>query len=310
MIQCVWSPKYEIDIGDHVFPTIKYAHVRAKLLRDGICTPGDFVEPAPASDEELLMVHSPAYLQDLANLNRCERTLFSELPLTREIVEGYRLAAGGSILAAQLALDGPRPIVCHIGGGFHHAFADRAEGFCYINDIAVAIRVMQARGKIKTAAVIDCDLHQGNGTAHIFENDPTVTTFSIHQENNYPAKQQSNVDVGLEDYTSDDEYLSSLQMHIPQLLDSAQPDLVVYVAGADPYQDDVLGQLKLTIHGLLERDTYILKQTTTRHIPTVTVTAGGYAMHVDDTVTIHANTCIAASEQNTAYGDDHRTSNL
>lgn len=298
MLKCVWSSDYEIDIGDHVFPTVKYRLIRDRLLEQEICSESDFISPEKATEEQLLTVHTTEYLQDLAQLQKTKRTMYSELPLNHAIVDAYKLAAGGTILAARTALTGPNPIVCHIGGGFHHAFADHAEGFCYINDIAVAIRAMQSEGRIKTAAVIDCDLHQGNGTAKIFEDDPTVTTFSIHQENNYPFKQTSNVDVGLDDYADDLEYLSNLQHAIPQLLDSARPGLIIYVAGADPYQDDVLGRLKLTIHGLEERDRLVLKAAMDRRIPVATVTAGGYAQHVADTVAIHAQTCAVAAELN------------
>lgn len=302
MVKCVWSPEYEVDIGEHVFPTTKYRLIRERLLERGICTEADFLLPSPASDAELLTAHTTAYLDDLAALRRTERTLYSELPITDEIVSAYRLAAGGSILAAQTALDSGK-IVAHIGGGFHHAFSDHAEGFCYINDIAVAIRVMQQQNRIKTAAVIDCDLHQGNGTAHIFEHDPTVATLSIHQENNYPAKQNSTLDIGLDDYADDDEYLSCLQQAVPKFLEKHPPDLVMYVAGADPYQDDVLGRLKLTMHGLEERDRLVLSACAERGIPAVTVTAGGYAQHVKDTVQIHATTCEVASQINDQTAD-------
>jgi acetoin utilization deacetylase AcuC-like enzyme len=297
MLKCVWSPDYEVDIGDHVFPTAKYRLIRERLLETGLCREDSFLRPEPATDEQLLTVHTRAYLDDLLELRRSERTLYSELPLNRTIVDAYRLAAGGTLLAARTALDG-MPVVCHIGGGFHHAFANHAEGFCYINDIAVAIRVLQGEGRIKRALVIDCDLHQGNGTAHIFLDDPSVTTFSIHQENNYPAKQKSDVDIGLPDYADDVEYLSHLQTTVPGLLDSARADLLVYVAGADPYQDDVLGRLKVSMHGLLERDELVLGAAVERKIPVATVTAGGYARHTVDTVKIHAQTCEVAARLN------------
>lgn len=298
MLKCVWSPDYEVDIGDHVFPTTKYRLIRDVLLQDNVCSAEDFLTPTPATDEELLTVHTPAYLDDMKALRRTERTLHSELPLTTAVVDAYRLAAGGTILAAKTSLDGPQLITCHIGGGFHHAFADHGEGFCYINDIAVAIRVMQQQGRITRAAVVDCDLHQGNGTARIFSGDASVKTFSIHQERNYPAKQVSDLDIGLEDYADDLEYLSYLHESLPGFLDEGQPELLIYVAGADPYQDDVLGRLKLTMHGLDERDRYVLGEAVKRRIPTVTVTAGGYAAHTIDTVRIHANTCKVAHELN------------
>ncbi len=292
----VWSPDYEIDIGAHVFPTSKYRLIRDLLLEQDVCAVEDFLIPVPATRNQLEMVHSAEFIDDLINLRQTNRTLHSELPLDREIVDGYVLAAGGTILACRAAFGVTPSIACHIGGGFHHAFADHAEGFCYINDIAVGIRVMQEEGRIQRAMVIDCDLHQGNGTARIFQDDPEVFTFSIHQENNYPLKQMSDVDIGLKDFTGDAEYLSQLQNVLPAILDSHKPELIIYVAGADPYKNDVLGGLNLTIEGLAKRDHLVLHEAVTRHIPIVTVTAGGYAQQLSDTVKIQGQTCeIAAS---------------
>jgi len=180
--------------------------------------------------------------------------------------------------------------------GFHHGFADHAEGFCYINDIAVGIRTMQKEGRIEKAAVLDCDLHQGNGTAHIFQDDASVFTYSIHQENNYPFKQKSDLDVGLLDFIGDDEYLAHLQKEVPHVLDSHKPQLVIYVAGADPYKNDQLGSLQLTLKGLQERDRLVFSECLKRGIPAVSVTAGGYARQVSDTVLIHYGACAAAHD--------------
>lgn len=292
----VWSPKYEIDIGAHVFPTSKYRLVRELLLEQEICAVDDFLVPVPATRDQLELVHSAEFIDDLLNLRRTSRTVHSELPLTREIVDGYILAAGGTILACRAAMAVTPSIACHIGGGFHHAFADHAEGFCYINDIAVGVRAIQQEGRIQRALVIDCDLHQGNGTARIFQDDPEVFTLSIHQENNYPLKQKSDLDIGLKDLTDDKEYMVHLQTALPSVLDSHKPDLILYVAGADPYQHDVLGGLNLTIEGLAQRDGYILHEAVSRRIPIVTVTAGGYAIKVTDTVKIQAQTCKIAKE--------------
>jgi acetoin utilization deacetylase AcuC-like enzyme len=290
----VYSPRYEANIGPHVFPTSKYRLTRERLLERGLVTEGDFVEPEPATREQLLLVHTPSYLDDLENLRWTERTRYSELPLTHEIVDAYVMAAGGSILAARLAV-GEAPHLCvHIGGGFHHAFADHAEGFCYINDIAVAIRVAQQEGLLTRAIVVDCDLHQGNGTAHIFQDDASVFTLSIHQENNYPVKQRSDLDIGLDDFAGDDEYLSALGAALGPALDRHEPELLVYVAGADPYRDDLLGGLRLTKEGLRERDRLVLSAAKERAIPALVVMAGGYARHLTDTVDIHAATCEVA----------------
>jgi acetoin utilization deacetylase AcuC-like enzyme len=233
-------------------------------------------------------------LDDLESRRWTEATRQSELPLTSEIVRAYLLAAGGTTLAARMALDGRQLIVPHLGGGFHHAFAGHAEGFCYINDIAVAIRVMQRDGLIRRALVVDADLHQGNGTAHIFADDPDVFTMSIHQENNYPAKQHSDLDIGLEDFAGDETYLRELGAVYPAIADRHQPQLLVYVAGADPYERDQLGALKITLDGLRRRDELVLGGAAMLGIPTVVVMAGGYACDKADTARIHAETVKAA----------------
>lgn len=286
---CVWSPEYEMDIGDHVFPTQKYRLIRESLLASGTFPESSFILPVPATLPQLQAVHTPEYLDDFLNLRRTDRTQFSELPLTAPIRDAFILAAGGSTVAARHAVTG-HTAACHIGGGFHHSFAHQAEGFCYINDIAVAIRAMQSEQLITRAAVIDCDLHQGNGTAKIFLDDPDVFTFSIHQQNNYPEKEDSDLDVGLADYTDDLEYMAHLEDALPAVF-AHKPQLIIYAAGADPYQDDVLGRLKLTMHGLAERDHVIISQCKQHNIPLVTVTAGGYAHHTKDTVAIHTKTC-------------------
>jgi len=292
----VYSPKYEVDIGPHVFPTSKYRLIKETLLARGLAHEEDFLEPQPASREELLTVHTSEYLDDLENLRWTERTRYSELPLTKPIVDAYVLAAGGSILGARVALEQQPHLCVHLGGGFHHAFSARAEGFCYINDIAVAIRVVQRQGLIQRAIVIDCDLHQGNGTAHIFQSDPTVFTLSIHQENNYPLKQQSDCDIGLEDFANDSEYLDALATAMIPALDRHHPEFMVYVAGADPYYDDQLGALRLTKEGLRQRDALVLGEAKKRGIPSLVVLAGGYARKLQDTVDIHVATCEVALE--------------
>lgn len=290
------SPDYEVDIGPHVFPTAKYRMVREKLLAEGIAHEDDFIVPEIASAEELALVHTPDYLDDLQNLLKTRRTLQSELPLTEPIVNAYLRAAGGTTLAARMALDGTQKVVVHIGGGFHHAFADHAEGFCYINDIAVAIRVFEQAGRVGRALVVDLDLHQGNGTAHIFQDDPDVFTISLHQENNYPVKQKSSLDVGLEDGVRDERYLEALDEALHPVMNRHQPDLLVYVAGADPYEDDQLGGLRLSMDGLRRRDKMVLSAAVKHHVPAVVVFAGGYAHNLADTVEIHTQTCRVARE--------------
>lgn len=290
----VYSPQYEVDLGPHVFVTSKYRMTREALLSRGLAKESDFVEPSPPSSEDLLAVHTAEYLGDLQSLRWSELTRYSELPLTRDVVDANILAAGGSILGARIALAEPPHLCVHIGGGLHHAFADRAEGFCYVNDIAVAIRVMQRDRLIRRAMVVDCDLHQGNGTAHIFSHDPSVFTLSIHQENNYPLKQKSDCDIGLDDFVGDSEYLAALADAMIPAMDRHEPEFLVYVAGADPYYDDQLGQLRLTKEGLKKRDEFVLGEAKKRGIPTLVVMAGGYARKVEDTVDIHAGTCEVA----------------
>lgn len=295
-MKVVYSPNYEADIGAHVFVTAKYRLAAEQLLAEGVIRPGDLVEPVPATREELARVHTSEYLDDLLHLVDSHRTRRSELPLSEEINAAYLLAAGGTIQACRFALTEQERACSHLGGGWHHAFADHAEGFCYLNDIAIGVRAMQAEGRVKRAAVIDCDLHQGNGTAHIFLNDPSVFTFSIHQENNYPAKQQSDLDIGLEDFAGDDEYLAALEEAVPRIYDEHNPDLIVYLAGADPYFNDQLGSLRLTMHGLEHRDEIVLREAAKRKIPFVTATAGGYARHVNETVNIHVQTIRVAKK--------------
>lgn len=285
----VYSEKYQVDIGTHVFPTLKYRLIHEALLK-GDFSPQDFVAPDPASDEDILLVHTTEYINKLKTGKLSPSEIFTmEVPYSKALVEASRICVGGTILASQNALkDG---VGLHIGGGFHHAFPDHGEGFCVLNDIAVAIKRLKKDGAITKALVIDCDLHHGNGTAFIFANNRDVFTFSIHQENNYPAvKPPSNLDIGLEDGAGDDEYLGPLKTHIPKIIDNFRPDFIIYAAGADPYEHDQLGGLALTIGGLKERDKLIFGLAREKKISIACVLAGGYAVDVKDTVKIHTNT--------------------
>lgn len=295
MMRCVapvvYSPEYECDIGRHVFPTQKFRLVRDALIASGVLEERNVITPEAPPRADLLLVHTPEYLDDLAHLRWTPRTRMSELPLTPEVVRAYLLAAGGTTRAAALALT--HGVGVHLGGGFHHAFADLASGFCYINDLAVAIRVLQRDGRIRRAAVVDCDLHQGNGTAHVFRGDAEVFTFSIHQEHLYPVKETSDLDIGLENGAGDEEFNRRLAAALPRVWEH-QPELVLYQAGADPYEDDQLGALRLTIEGLEARDALVLEGCAARGIPVVVTLGGGYARQVIDTVRIHHNTCALA----------------
>jgi len=285
----VHSPGYFCDIGVHVFPMEKFGLLRERLVALGEVAADAVLEPAPASREDLLRAHTPQYLDDLEQLRWTRRTLTSELPLTAGIVRAYFLAAGGTTLAARESLE--RGFGINLGGGFHHACDDHAEGFCYVNDIAVAIRALQHEGRVRRAAVVDCDVHQGNGTARIFRDDDSVFTLSLHQERNYPLpKESSDLDIGLDDGIEDAAYLDLLGPALERAW-GAGPDLVVYQAGADAYREDQLGGLGLTLDGLAARDRLVLEGCARRGIPVAITLGGGYARHLEDTVQAHLATC-------------------
>lgn len=292
----VYDEGYDLHLGAHVFPSQKYRLVQQALLSESIATSDDFRRPQPASDEDVLRVHLPEYVRKLktGTLSSLE-ILRLEVPYSKELIAAVWLAAGGSILAGRLALE--NGLAVNIGGGFHHAFPDHGEGFCVIHDVAIAIRHLQSAGAIKTAMVVDTDVHQGNGTAAIFGGDGTVFTLSIHQENNYPSpKPPSNIDVNLPDGTGDEEYLARLESHLVRAFEEFVPDLVFYVAGADPYREDQLGGLELTMEGLRKRDLLVFEVCRNHGVPVAVTLAGGYARQVDDTVRIHANTVLAARD--------------
>ena len=320
----VYSDDYYLPIGSHVFPAEKYQRIHERLLESGVADAKDFVSPQPASDEDILLVHTSQYVHKLKTGTLSAREeLEMEIPYSPELVRAFWLAAGGSILAADYALNDR--VAFNIGGGFHHAFPDHGEGFCMIHDVAVAIRRMQRDEKIRTAMTVDCDVHQGNGTAVIFAgvrvpSDPLpsvggaripvphrarirnthagdVFTISLHQENNYPAfKPPSSIDVDLPDEIGDDDYLAWLDNALSSGLRQFEPELLCYIAGADPYREDQLGGLSLTIEGLKKRDELVFRVARARDIPVMVTFAGGYAHKVDDTVTIHCNTVVAAKE--------------
>jgi len=292
----VHHPDYDFHLGSHVFESSKYHLIRQQLLADGFATEEDFLQPGSALDEDLALVHTREWVRRLRTglLTQQEAQLL-EIPYNDQVVRAFWLHAGGSMLAARLALrDG---LAYNIGGGFHHAYAGHGEGFCAINDIAVAIRRTQKDGFIKTAMVVDCDVHHGNGTAAIFEGDPTVTTLSIHQVNNYPDdKPPSTVDIDLDDEVDDEEYIHRLRAAYVPVLQSRRPDLLFYVAGADPHWKDQLGGLRLTMEGLIRRDRLVMDTAVAAGVPVAIVLAGGYSQDVRDTVAIHCNTARAARE--------------
>ncbi|MGA3088232.1 MAG: histone deacetylase [Terriglobales bacterium] len=326
----IYSDDYYLPIGSHVFPAEKYNRIHRRLLDSGVAEPSDFVSPRPATDDDVLLVHTPQYVEKLKTGTLSAREeLELEVPYSTELVRAFWMAAGGSILAADHALiDG---VAISIGGGFHHAFPDHGEGFCVIHDVAVAIRRMQRDDKIRTAMTVDCDVHQGNGTAAIFagagggieplppisqpllqqatpNHGPPKTrmqsgfmgdvfTLSLHQENNYPVwKPHSAIDVDLPDEIDDEYYLAWLDNALRSGLRQFDPELLCYIAGADPYREDQLGGLSLSIEGLKKRDELVFRMAKARAIPVMVTLAGGYAVKLEDTITIHCNTVAAAQE--------------
>lgn len=296
----VYSPRYHIDIGPHVYPTTKYALIYERLLAAGLGAQCRIEEPVPAAWEDLALVHAREYLASVRDGTLTPTELAElELPWSPHVVEGFRLMTGGTIVAGERAMamvtaGGGQPrgpaVTAHIGGGFHHAFANHGEGFCLFNDVAVAIRVLQRRGLVHGAAIVDLDVHHGNGSSMIFDRDETVFTFSMHQQHNYPVfKPRSSLDIGLADGTGDATYLHLLAGALPKVFHS-YPDIVFYLAGADPYVDDQLGGLALTMDGLRQRDRMVLQAARAAGVPVAIVLAGGYARHVEDTVAIHVAT--------------------
>jgi len=304
----VYSERYQIDLGLHVFPTAKYRLIAERLSQRPDIT---FVEPEPATWAQLALVHTAEYLAKMRDGTLGETELEQlELPWSVGMVDGFRLMVGGTIQTALLATglevtsltskireDGSAlrlatsnvGVVCHVGGGLHHAFPNHGEGFCPFNDVAVAARVLQDRG-LERIAVVDLDVHHGNGTAFIFESDPRVFTLSLHQQHNYPLwKPRSTLDVGLPDGAHDATYLRELERALPQVM-AHRPQCVFFLAGADPYEDDQLGGLRLTREGLRRRDRMVIETVRAAGVPLVVTLAGGYARRLEDTVAIHIAT--------------------
>jgi acetoin utilization deacetylase AcuC-like enzyme len=296
----IYHDGYDLRLGQHVFQSQKFRLVRDLLLAEHFAEPADILAPEPATDEDILRVHTREWVDKLLHdtLSASER-LRLEIPYSQAAVRGFWLAAGGSILAAQCALrDG---LGINIGGGFHHAFPGHGEGFCMIHDVAVAIRRLQADRAVRKVLILDTDVHQGNGTAAIFANDTDVFTVSLHQENNYPdPKPPSDLDVNLADGTGDEEYLDLLRKALAEAFRRCAPGILFYIGGADPYREDQLGGLWLSMRGLRERDALVFAEARLRGLPVAVAFAGGYARKVEDTVRIHVNTVVAAREASSA----------
>jgi acetoin utilization deacetylase AcuC-like enzyme len=280
---------------DHRFPMEKYARLEERVLEEGIVGPPDVREPAGASDAELLLVHGRDYLERVKT-GRLERQEARRIgfPWSPEMVERSRRSVGATIGAARVALD--EGVAANLAGGTHHAFADRGEGYCVFNDAAVAIRVLQAGGRIRRALVADLDVHQGNGTAAVFADDPSVFTLSVHGERNFPfRKVAGDLDVALADGTGDAEYLEAAGRALQVAFAAADADLVVYVSGADPHEGDRLGRLALSREGMERRDALVFDLCERTSTPVAVTMAGGYGRDVAETVEIHVATVRAAA---------------
>jgi acetoin utilization deacetylase AcuC-like enzyme len=294
-VQAFYSDTFVLPLPEtHRFPMAKYRLLRERLIDEHVLALDDLHVPEPAAWSDLRLAHEAAYVDAVANGTlpaAVERRI--GFPWSPEMVERSRRSVGATIAAARIVVD-PRlaaGVAVNLAGGTHHAFRDRGEGYCVFNDVAVAARTLLRDRRIRRAAVVDCDVHQGNGTAAIFFDDPSVFTFSMHAANNFPFKKEvSDLDVAFADGAGDDEYLSALTTHLPQLLDRHRPDVVFYLAGADPYEGDRLGRLKLTIGGLQARDRLVFDACRRRDLPVVVTMSGGYCPDVETLVTIHVNT--------------------
>ena len=292
-----YSDRFVLPLPEgHRFPMRKYAMLRERVEAAGICSPGELRVPRPATDEELLRAHARGYLDRVktGTLSRDEIRRIG-FPWSEQMVERSRRSCGATLEASAAALE--EGFAANLAGGTHHAFADRGEGYCVFNDVAVAIRALQHEGGIRHALIIDTDVHQGNGTASIFEGDPTVYTFSIHGAKNFPFhKEKSDLDVELPDGTEDGAYLDALAEGLERSLDESDAEIAFYLAGADAFSGDRLGRLSVSKEALAERDRMVLGACHKRHLPVVLTMAGGYAREIEHTVEIHFNS-IASAEK-------------
>jgi len=308
-VRAFYSDHFVLPLPEgHKFPMAKYFGLRERILAEGLIAPADLHEAPAASLDDLRLVHDADHV-DAVVKGTVARDLQRRIgfPWSPEMVERSRRSVGATIAAARAARDDG--VSANLAGGTHHAFADRGEGFCVFNDVAVAARVLQrnpstrfgslrAGHHVRRIAVIDLDVHQGNGTASIFKDDQSVFTFSMHGEKNFPFKKEvSDLDVALPDGTGDDDYLAALRLHLDAVLNRHRPDFVFYLAGADPFEGDRLGRLKMTIDGLRMRDELVLRTCANAGLPVAISMSGGYANDIDAIVTIHANTIKTAARE-------------
>jgi acetoin utilization deacetylase AcuC-like enzyme len=287
-LKVFYSDQFVLPLPEgHRFPMVKYSMLRERVAEGGICEPEEMRVPRPVSDEEILRAHDRGYLRRVV-----EGTLSAKemrrigFPWSERMVERSRRASGGTLGACLAALEDG--VAANLAGGTHHAFADQGEGYCVLNDSAIAARAVQARGLVERVVVVDTDVHQGNGTAAILRGDPSVFTFSIHGAGNFPfRKEESDLDIPLPDGADDGEFLEALEDGLEQALEASRAELAIYLAGADPYVDDRLGRLCVSKEGLADRDRLVVETCRERGIPVAVTMAGGYARKVEDTVDIH-----------------------
>lgn len=280
----------------HRFPIEKYALLRKRVMADGIITNENAIVPPQATLDQLRLAHNPEYVQRVINGELSEKEVRRiGFPWSLGLVQRSRRSVGGTIAACRTALQ--EGVSANLAGGTHHAFPDHGEGYCVFNDCAVAARAMQAENRVRRVVILDCDVHQGNGTAAIFAQDPSVFTFSIHGAKNFPFhKEPSDLDIALPDGCGDDQYLDSLRQGLEQSLSRAGAGLAIYLAGADPYEGDRLGRLALSKPGLVKRDRLVFSLCGEVGIPVAVTMSGGYADCVDDSVDIHYQTIKIAAQ--------------
>jgi acetoin utilization deacetylase AcuC-like enzyme len=301
-LKVFYTDTFSIALPDkHSFPITKYSLLRKQIIDSNLVAPQDLCIPHRATDAEITRAHDPDYLRRLYNGQLTDKEVRRMgLPWSPELVERARRSAGATIEACFAALNDR--VAVHLGGGTHHAFSDQGQGYCVLNDSVIAARTLQAETHIKQVLILDCDVHQGNGTAAILQKDPAVFTFSIHGKNNFPyRKEKSDLDIALPDGADDQLYLDSLQKGIKASLKKADAEVVIYLAGADPYRHDRFGRLDLSKDGLADRDRMVLQHCHEAGLPVAITMAGGYAPNIADTVDIHFQTVRIAAEFQKSY---------
>jgi acetoin utilization deacetylase AcuC-like enzyme len=297
MLKIAFHPIYKHPLPEgHRFPMEKYDLLPQQLLYEGTCSGSNFFEPSKPNDKHILAVHNPEYYDDLLNITLDQRAARKiGFPLSEVLVEREVIIADGTIKASKFALE--HGVAMNIAGGTHHAYTNRGEAFCLLNDQAIGSRYLQYKDLAKKILIVDLDVHQGNGTAEIFQNDDSVFTFSMHGKNNYPfKKEQSDLDIALENDTDDASYLKLLKNTLPKLIDEQEPDFIYYLCGVDVIASDKLGKLGMSVEGCKERDRFVLEQCKTHNIPVMCSMGGGYSPDIKTIVDAHANTFRLAQE--------------